>query len=136
MKTLTTLILVVLSLQLNAQEAPKKTFKLVVKNELTAEQNFNLVGRSLAESDFVIAVKDKEFNIITTSPKNLDNTARGLRLVFSIRDHEISVTGQATVATLSQAVRKGQGGAFVQLCFTKMQEFTVKLGPNLEYVTE
>ena len=117
-------------------QAPKKTYKIVVKNELTADQNFTLVGKSLAENDFMIEVKDKEFKTIRTASKSIDKTARGLRLLFSIRDHEISVTGQATVATFSQIVLKGKGGPFVQLCFEQMQEFAMKLGATVEFITE
>lgn len=116
--------------------APKKTYEIVVKNELTADQNFTLVGQTLADNDFVIDVKDKEFKTIKTASKNLDNTARGLRLIFSIRDHEISITGQGTVASFSQPVIMGQGGSFIQKCFAKMQEFAMKLGSNLEYITD
>lgn len=115
---------------------PKKTYKVLVKNELTADENFTLVGQTLTDNDFVIDVKDKEYKTIKTFPLSMDNTTRGLRLVFIIRDHEISVSGQATLATLSQPVKNRVGGAFLQKCFNRMHDFALKLGNNLEYIAE
>ena len=117
-------------------QAPKKTYKILVKNKLTATENFELVGRTLAENDFVIEIKDKEFKTIKTAAKNIGKTTKGYRLIFSMRDHEISVTGQATLASFSIIVKKGQGGSFIQLCFARMQEFALKLGADLVYITE
>ena len=115
---------------------PKKTYKILVKNELTADENFKLVGQTLTSNDFVVDVKDKEYRTIKTFPLSMDNTTRGLRLVFIIRDHEISVSGEATLATLSQPVKNRVGGAFLQKCFNRMRDFVLKLGNNLQYVAE
>jgi len=115
--------------------APKNTYKILVKNKLTAAENFEIVGRTLVENDFVIDIKDKEFMTIKTAAKNIDKTTRGLRLLFSMRDHEISITGQGTLASFSQTIRKGQGGSYLRLCFERMCDFATKLGSDLKYVT-
>lgn len=132
-------------------EAPKKTYRILVKNNLSADENFTLVGRTLAENDFVIDVKDKEFYTIKTAPKNAWKNSGRYLLIFSIKNNLISVTGQANVdmnvgfgigtrvgseAAFNDIVNKGMKGSFYQVSFSRMQDFAMKLGTELEYITQ
>ncbi|MCX7100083.1 MAG: hypothetical protein NTX38_00945, partial [Methylobacter sp.] len=35
-------------------QAPKGTWKISIKNDLSVDENFTLVGRTLADNDFII----------------------------------------------------------------------------------
>ena len=43
---------------------PKKTWKIVIKNNKTIKENFQLIGEKLIENDFSIEKKDNEFVIL------------------------------------------------------------------------
>ena len=162
MKSILTLMFILVSMSLTAQDdvygptekkgtnqVPKKAWKILVKNNLTADENFTLVGRTLADNDYTIEVKDKEFYTIKTTPRDLAKISGRYFLSFSIRDKVISVTGQAILdmsisfgsgvkseAAFGKIQNRGMLGSFDKIAFTRMQEFALLLGKEVEYVVD
>lgn len=129
--------------------APKKTWKILVKNNLSADDNFALVGRTLAENDFTIDKKDKEFYTIKTANKEIGKSISGTYfLTFIIKSNTIAVTGQYNTGLSLDfgSVRSenefekirniGGRGSWPQKSFMKMHDFALLLGSQVEYITE
>ena len=77
------------------KEFPHKTYKIIVKNNLSADENFTLTGRTLIDNDYTIAIKDKDFYTIKTAKRELYKSRMGSYFLnFSNKDHSISVTGE------------------------------------------
>lgn len=151
MKNLFLIILLVscLSALAEPKEVPKRTYKIIVKNELSADENFSLVGRTLIENDWLIESKDKDFYTIKTGIKQMYKMRSGSYfLTFAIKEKSISVTGQCspdveldfggvrTDKTYFKICYKGMNGSIDKDAFIKMAEFTKKLGAEFDFVTE
>ena len=161
MKSILTLMFILVSMTITAQDdvygppekegtnqAPKKAWKILIKNNLTADENFTLVGRTLADNDFTIEAKDKEFYTIKTAPREVGKISGRYFLSFSIRDKTISVTGQGTVdisldlggvkaeSAFGKIQNRGMQGLFDKIAFNRMQEFAMLLGKDVEYVVD
>lgn len=130
-------------------EAPKKAWKIIVKNNLTADENFTLVGQTLADNDFVIDKKDKEFYTIKTVPKEVRKRRSDVYfLTFSIKNNSIAITGQFNTnislnlgyiqseSSYSKITNKGMSDSSYKNSFNAMHSFAFLLGKDLEYVTE
>ncbi len=55
---ISSILLLLISISLlcfsDPKEVPNKTFKIIVINNLTADENFQLVGRTLIDNDYQI----------------------------------------------------------------------------------
>ena len=166
MKTLVTLMIVLFSMTLTAQDdvygpiekksdaknspiGPKKTWKIVVKNDLSADENFNLVGRTLIENDYLIENKDKDFYTIKTTPSATDGNKAIIHfLYFVIKDKSIVVTGKSLVdvSFAISGVRRddafdkisniGMKGSPARITYFAMHSFALKLGSDIEYIND
>jgi len=162
MKSILTFVLILVSVSLFAQDdvygpaekksdgpqVPKKTWKILIKTSLSADENFTLVGRTLADNDLQIETKDKEFYTIKTAPQEVGKAMGRYFLNFSIRDKVIAVTGQAnadisiTVYGVKQEtqfekiINKGSRSSCMSLAFIKMNDFAQKLGNDVEYIVD
>lgn len=145
MKKLLLLFVLIGSIQAIAQEIPKKAYKIIIKNTLTADENFNLVGRTLADNDFTIESKDKEFGMIKTGIKPNGRFSQTFFYTFAIKQNEIAISGQWSVnasmnfggATAENSFWKIEytNGEFKRV-FNSMNTFALKLGSDLKYITE
>jgi len=151
MKQILTIILVILCLASFADnpEAPKKARKILVKNDLSSDDNFALVGRTLADNEYVIDKKDKEFFTIKTLARDLGKKRRGIHyLYFVIKQGEISVTGKYYLdisftpdmkideSSFEKITNSGMSGSPQKNAFLTMQDFALLLGTNLKYITD
>lgn len=131
------------------KEVPKRTYKIIVKNELSADDNFTLVGRTLIDNDWTIGSKDKDFYTIKSGSRELYKSGTGsYSLDFAIKNKSISITGTCTVdITLNfggaestnssyRICYKGMNGSIPKDAFIKMAEFAKKLGTEFDFVTE
>jgi len=126
---------------------PKKAWKILIKNNLTADENFALVGRTLAENDFTIDTKDKEFFTIKSGTKDVGKVSGRYFFTFSVRDNVISVTGQTnsdvslsfgyakSESSFEKIANRGAKLSYIGISFARMNEFALKLGPTVEYIT-
>lgn len=143
------ILIFVLAFNLSAfAEAPKKAWKIVIKNTLTADENFALVGRTLADNDYTIESKDKEFFTIKTGPREVGKISGRYFLSFSIRDKAIAVTGQTNCdvsisiygakseSSFEKISNRGARVSYMGYAFNHMNEFALKLGSDVQYITE
>ena len=130
-------------------QAPKKTWKIIVHNNLSADANFTLVGRTLIDNNYTIQIKDKEFYSIQTAPTDVSKKLPGSHfLIFSIKDSTIAVTGKfilnmsiglygaKTEPGYSKISNFGMKGSIAKESFLKMYSFGKLLGNNLTYISE
>ncbi len=151
MKNLILLLLIACNLCAFSEpkEVPHKTYKIIVKNNLSADENFALAGRTLIDNDYTIAIKDKDFYTIKTAKRELYKSRMGSYFLnFSIKDHSISVTGECFadltlnfggVRTENSSFKicyKGMNGSLEKDAFIRMADFAKKMGTEFECVTE
>ena len=75
-----------------AQEIPKNSDKIIVVNQLTAEQNFIRAKQVLADQDIAIAVQDRDiFQISTGRIRQSDNAS--FQYLINCREGKVSITG-------------------------------------------
>ena len=118
---------------------PKKAYKIIIINTLSAEENFILVGNTLASNDFTIESKDKEFGMIKTAVKLSGVWYTSHFYIFIIKQGEINITGQ-----WSPANSIGESSSFLitnkaevpKKLFNKMNNFALQLNPKLKYIVE
>jgi FlaG/FlaF family flagellin (archaellin) len=130
-------------------QAPRGAWKIVVKNNLSADRNDALIDSILAKKNFYVQSKDAQLNSIRASNKNnFKKKIVTYLLTIIIKDNSISVTGkystnisvgpkydQKTEASFKKISNKGIKRAISQETFAKMQSFALLLGSNLEYIT-
>ena len=130
-------------------QIPQRAYKIIVKNNLSSDENFILVARTLIENDWIIENKDKEFYTFKTGARELYKTRSGSYFLnFVVKDKSISLTGQCSPdielsfggvrsdKTYFKICYKGINGNIDKDAFIKMAEFSKKLGSDLEFVTE
>lgn len=76
---------------------PKKAWKILIRNNKSAEENFTMVGKILIENDYQIEKKDKEFLTFQTSPKNLRKLNASYYFNFYFKDSLIVLTGMSKI---------------------------------------
>jgi len=151
MKNLILFIFLLLNLSTHSEpkEVPKKTYKIIVKNNLSAYDNFLMVGRALVDNDYTIESKDKDFYTIKTAKRELYNSRTGSYFLnFAIKAHSISVSGECFadltinfggIRSENSSFRicyKGMNGSLEKDAFREMAEFAKKLGTEFDFVTE
>ncbi|KIA92901.1 hypothetical protein OA93_22770 [Flavobacterium sp. KMS] len=126
------------------QDPPKKTWKILVKNNKTAEENFKMIGQTLIENNYSIEKKDKEFLFIQTSPKNLQKLNASYFLNFTFKDNLIILSGMSkmnisinfgsitTESNYEKIINKGMRGSIMKESFNEMLQFATLL-PKSEY---
>jgi len=68
MKSILSLLLLVLAFPiLSFSQIHKETTKIIVKNELSSDDNYKLVGKELIENGYEIETADKDFGSIRTT---------------------------------------------------------------------
>jgi len=123
---------------------PKKTWKILIKNNKSAEENFTLIGNTIIENDFSIEKKDKEFLSIQTSPKSLQKLNALYYFNFTFKDRLIILTGMSKVnismnfggitseSSYDKIINKGMKGSVYKESFNEMLKFA-KLVPESQY---
>jgi hypothetical protein len=129
---------------------PKQTWKIVVKNNLSVDQNIALVDTALVNEFLFIRAKDKTGNILKVATKaNFKKFVVTYLFTLEIKDHAITVTGkysknlllalnydEKAEASFSKISYRGFKGAMPQATFTKMLSFSRLLGKDFEYVKD
>jgi hypothetical protein len=125
-----------------AQEIPKNSDKIIVINQLSAEQNFIRAKQALGDRDIEIASQDREiFQIKTAHIRSTDNG--GYSFLINCREGKVSITGTwggnigLNIGGITQgpSTYKIQYKGAQKYFFNKMQEFAKELGTQIEYQT-
>jgi hypothetical protein len=118
----------------------KGTSKIVLHNNLTKSENFQLIGENLVENDYQIDKANKDFWIISTVPKSLEKLNVIYLLNFVAKDSSISITGTFKINvtikmnhvesefSFDKIENKGMQGSPVKEAFLKMYAFACILG--------
>lgn len=126
------------------ENPPKRTWKILIKNGKSAEENFTLVGKTILENDFQIEKNDKEFLSIQTSPKNLKKLNALYYLNFLVKDSLIILTGMSKInlslnygnvtseSSYDKIINKGMKGSVAKESFNEMWNLA-RLIPKSEY---
>ena len=131
-------------------QAPRGTWKIVVKNNLSADKNDAMTDSIQIAKSFILQSSDTKSNVIKIATKNnFKKKIVTYLYTISVNDKSITITGlfstniavgpkydSITEAKFKRISNKGIKGAIHQETFTKMQSFAGLLGENLEYVTE
>ena len=117
-----------LSFQLFAQTIPKKSSIIIIKNDKTALENYQLIGQTLLANDFQIEDSNKDFFTIKTQPQFHKKKLRGVQYFYNFvgLDKQIKLTGKFNISSLdndwSEALFKGMKGSPFKYTFEQMDE--------------
>ncbi len=128
-----------------AQDIPKGAIKIIINNELSAKDNFDLIVKTLLDNDYFIDAKDTELFTVKTQPKKVNKWTGLYFLNIRTMDKEIQLSGMFKTGidiTLS-GVRstdeydtityRGMKGSLFILAFEKMDNFASKLNSTKIY---
>ena len=129
-------------------QAPNKTWKIIVNNNLPADENFKLIDNVLEKNAIIVNAKESNTMKISTKNNFRDKIVTYL-LTLSIKDNAIDISGKYSTnisvgpiydeksdKSFSKISNRGMKGSVKQETFYKMQSFALLLGKNLEYVAE
>lgn len=137
------IFLLVLSANIFSQEVPNHTWKIVVKDSLTADQNYALLEKTLVANDFRIEREGREQKTVRSAIKQVDNSGSTYFLKFTINQGVIEVSGEwnantvlylngiKTKSTFAQI--ENRGGRIGEV-FEKMKDLALKLGGSQFYI--
>jgi hypothetical protein len=142
MKKILLMLLTLLPLLSMAQqmEIPKNSDKIIVINQVTAEENFKKAKQILADMDVAIATQDRDtWQIKSGEIRQTDNVS--YRYLINCRDNKVSITGTwgTNIGINVGGITQGPStyvisykGA-VKIMFNKMNDFAKQLGGELTY---
>jgi len=140
--TLSILITSITSYSQNEIEIPKGTNKIILRTELTVNDNLKLIIRILKENDFEIEKIDTTIKQIQTSHKKLEKSFSTYKLNFNLFDKFVSVTGNKYTdinpITNDEIKNWGMKNSDPKLVFIKMNELCLKIvsQDKIEYTTK
>ena len=89
-----TVLLVLCSISLNAQDYPKGTSSITIENGLTAEQNYRHIGQALLEKGYEIET-NSDFYTIKTLPRREGRF--NMYYYFTCMEGRARITGQYNI---------------------------------------
>jgi hypothetical protein len=132
------------------QEILKNADTIIVKNDQSAEQNFQLVKKLLADDEIEIAIQDSSSNQFETGRIRLANNL-GCHYLIDCKQGRITVSGTVEGKNgMTGSYGNGVGisipigrsrkesypitnKGFMKLIFKRMDDFAKKLGDNISY---
>jgi hypothetical protein len=128
---------------------PKKTWKILIKNSNSKEDNYKLIGQTLIDNDFSIEKRDIDYLTLETTPKATDDNTSSYYLKFVAKDNLIVLTGMGkSLLTMSIGVINinneyskirniGMRGSVVKEQFNSMlNSAKLFLDSEFEFITE
>lgn len=146
MKFLLTLVVVLNSMYSFSQGVPQKGIsQLLIKNRLSASENYNLIIKTLSANNYFIESKDIELHYLKTQSKNIEKSPIVYFLNIISKDNEIVISGmfksgiELNVGNLTSTddyetiTFRGARGSIYMKSFEKMQEFAEKFNFEISY---
>jgi len=128
------------------EKPPKKTWKILIKNNNNKDTNFKLVGQIIVDNDFSIEKKDSDYLTLKTSPKVTDGKTSTYYLNLISKDSLIVLTGMAKsrinvqFANVEEEYSKiqniGMKGSIAKDQFDSMFNFAKLFNSDIEFITE
>ena len=126
-----------------SQEVPNHTWKIIVKDSLSADQNLAFVGQTLKANDFAIENFDSKIFTMQSAIKHINDSRTTYFLNFAVKSGVIEVTGEwnANTSIYLNGVRsesafgqiENRGGRIGEV-FEIMKNFALKLGGSQSYI--
>lgn len=144
MKRLLLLFLISLSIATYAQP-PKNSTKIVIKNVLTAKENYDLVSKTLLANDFFIESKDMDLFYLKTQSKPVNKWTGVYFLNIIASDNqiqisgmmksgqEINISGVVVKSEFEPIAFKGMNMSLYKEAFKVMDAFASKFEGTKEY---
>lgn len=133
-----------------AEEIPLKAAKIIIKNSVAIEENYNQSFKILLAQDYKIENSNKEMSYISASKMDLGDT--NVRLNVVCKDKEINATSEwkagqssAMMATAMTGITINYGWENAKwykradkpsIAFAKAVTFSKELSQNLKYITQ
>lgn len=128
------------------EKPPKKTWKILIKNNNNKDANFKLAGQIIIDNDFSIEKKDFDYLTLETSPKVTDGKTSTYYLKLISKDNLIVLTGMAKsrinvqLANVEEEYLKiqniGMKGSIFKDQFDSMFNFAKLFNSEIEFITE
>lgn len=126
---------------------PKRTWKLVIHTNLSKEENYQLMGETLLEQDYMIEKTISEFHLIRTFPQGYKKLGLDYILNLVARDSVVVLTGLminsetdkvVSLPDYSRIENRGMNGSPLRESFHEMVRLARILadGGEIEYVSE
>jgi len=126
---------------------PKKTWKILIKNSNTKEDNYNMIGQIIIDNDLTIERKDIDYLTLETAPTVTNGHTSIYYLKFVAKDNLIVLTGMAKsrinvgLTNVDEEYLKiqnvGMKGSINRDQWDSMFNFTkLFLNSDLEFITE
>lgn len=128
---------------------PKKTWKILIKNSNSKEDNYKLIGQTLIDNDFSIEKRDIDYLTLETTPKATDDNTSSYYLKFVAKNNLIVLTGMGkSLLTMSiggininneySKIRNiGMRGSVVKEQFNSMLNFAkLFIDSEFEFIAE
>lgn len=145
MKKILILALLVISTKVISQtktidNAPKNTWKILIKNSNTKEVNFKLIGQNIIDNDYSIEKKDTDFFTLETTPKVTNNEISSYYFKFIAKDNLIILTGMARSSldnNYLKIINKGMKGSILKEQFNIMLNFAKQFhNSEFDFITD
>jgi hypothetical protein len=150
-KQLLTFYLLLITCSIYAQKSDSTIFngasKLIIKNNLTAAENYKACGNALIALDYSIGGKDTEFYQLSSEPFKV--AAQGASQVLAIytvsKDNQITIIGRSKNLTSTKIVSfQDTENAYevipykrirplAKVIYAKLEEFAKKLNGTITY---
>lgn len=117
-----------LSFQVVAQTIPKKSSTIIINNDKTALENYQLIGQTLLANDFQIEDSNKDFFTVKTQPQFHKKKLRGVQYFYNFvgLDNQIKLTGKFNISSIdddwTEAIYKGMKGSPIKYTFEQMDK--------------
>lgn len=133
--------------EIDLKAIPKGAWKLVIHNNKSKEENYQLMGETIMEEDYMIDKAIRDFYVIRTFPQGHKKMGEDYILNFVARDSTIVLTGLIITIDSDDAIsldeysrieNKGMNGSPHRDCFREMVRVARILagGGEIEYVIE
>lgn len=150
-KLLLTLIAIAITHIVVAQKVDTSIFngvtKIIIKNNLTAQENYKLSGNTLLNMDYSVGGKDAEFFQLSSEPfKVFGQGVTQILAIYTVsKDNQITIIGRTKSLTTTKIVSFQDTEQAYEVIpykksrllskniYDKMQEFAKSLGGTITY---
>lgn len=133
--------------KINLDEIPKGAWKLIIHTNKTQEENYQLMGETILEENYLIEKAFRDFYTLRTFPQGKRKMDRDYILNLVAKDSTIVLTGlminpfkvnEVSDLDYAQIENRGMNDAPLKACFREMVRLATIMagGGEIEYVSE
>lgn len=133
--------------EIDLKAIPKGAWKLMIHTNKTKEENYQLMGETILEENYMIEKAIRDFYTIRTFPQGYKKMGRDYILNFVSRDTVIVLTGLiingeadnvVSMPDYARLENRGMSDSPMKECFREMVRIAIIMadGGEIEYVSE